>query len=42
MSCKKGGFISIRHNNVRDLIANMMSEVCKDTETKPKLTSLSG
>ena len=43
LSCKKGGFIYIiRHNDLRDLTANMMSEVCKDTETEPKLTPLSG
>ena len=38
MSCKKGGFISIRHINLRDLTANMLSEVCKDVEIEPKLT----
>ena len=42
MSCKKGGFIYIRHNNLRNLTANMMSEVCKDTEIEPKLTPLFG
>ena len=42
MSCKKGGIIYIRHNDLRDLAANMMSEVCKDTENEPKLTPLSG
>ena len=43
LSCKKGGFIyKKRHNDLRDLTANMMSEVCKDTEIKPKLTPLSG
>ena len=42
MSYKIGGFLSIRHNNLRDLTANMMSEVCKDTEIEPKLPPLSG
>ena len=37
MSCKKGGFIYIRHNDLRDLSANMMSEVCKDTEIETKM-----
>ena len=41
MNCKKGGFIYKRHNDLLDLTANMMSEVCKDTESEPKLTSLS-
>ena len=40
--CKKGGFIYIRHNDLRDVTANMMSEVCKDTEIEPKRTPLSG
>ena len=42
MSCEKGGLIYIRHNDLRDLTANMMSEVCKDTGIEPKLTPLSG
>ena len=32
----------IRHNDLRDLTANMMSEVRKDSEIEPKLTPLSG
>ena len=42
MSCKKGGFVSIRHNDLRDLTARIVSEVCKDTEIEPKLLPLSG
>ena len=42
MSCKKGGFVSIRHNDLRDLTAKVLSEVCKDTEIEPKLTTLTG
>ena len=42
LSCKKGGFIYIRHIDLRDLTANIMSEVCTDTEIEPKLTPLSG
>ena len=30
MSCKKGGFVSIRHNDFYDLTARILSEVCKD------------
>ena len=41
MSCKKGGFICLRHNDLRNLATNMMSEECKDTEIEPKLTPLS-
>ncbi len=42
LSCKKGGFVSLRHNQVRDLEASMLTEVCKDVVVEPKLTSLSG
>ena len=42
MNRKKGGFVSIRHNDLRDLTANMLSEVCKDVEIEPKLTPLTG
>ena len=37
MTCKKGGFVSIRHNEVRDLTANMLREVCHDVSTEPTL-----
>ena len=39
---KKGDFVSVRHNDLRDLTANMLSEVCKDVEIGPKLTPLTG
>ena len=34
MSCKKGSFVSIRHNDLRDLTAKMLSKVYKDIVTK--------
>ena len=42
MSCKKGSFMFIRHNNPRDLTTKMLTEVCKDREIEPKLASLTG
>ena len=42
MNCKKGGFISLRHNNIRDLTANMLQEVCKDVAVEPTLQQLTG
>ena len=30
LSCPKGGFPSIRHNEIRDITANLLSEVCND------------
>ena len=32
----------MRHSDLRDLTANMVSDVCKDTEIEPKLTPLTG
>ena len=37
MVCKKGGFIIQRHNELRDLEADLLSMVCKDVEIKPQL-----
>ena len=42
LNCKKGGFVIIRHNNVRDFEANLLRKVCNDVETEPKLQPLSG
>ena len=42
MSCKKGGFINIRHNGIRDLTAKMLTEVCKDVAVEPTLIPLTG
>ena len=38
MGCKKGGFVTIRHNDLRDLTAKILSEVCYNTEIE--LTSV--
>ena len=42
MSCKKGGFATLRHNEVRDITATFLSEVCKDVELEPPLLTLNG
>ena len=42
ISYPKGGFPSLRHNEVRDLTANMMSEVCSNASVEPHLQPLSG
>ena len=41
MSCKKGVFVSIRHNDLRGLTARTVSEACEDTEIETKLLPLS-
>ena len=35
--CKKGGYVSMRHNNLRDLNANLQREVCRDVVIEPHL-----
>ena len=42
ISCSKGGFPSLHHNEVRDLTATMMSEVCSNVSTEPHLQPLTG
>ncbi|XP_050707996.1 uncharacterized protein LOC126993177 [Eriocheir sinensis] len=42
MTCKKGGFVCIRHDEVRDLTASMLGEVCQDVTTEPALLPLDG
>ena len=42
LSCPKGGFPSIRHNEIRDLTANLLSEVCNNVCTEPHLQPVTG
>ena len=42
MICKKGGFTSLRHNNLRDITHELLSEVCKLVENEPMLQPLRG
>ena len=42
LSCPKGGFPSIRHNEVRDLIAKLLIEVCHDASIEPHLQPITG
>ena len=38
LCCKKGGYVSMRHNQLRDLIAHLLSSVgCRDVQTEPSL-----
>lgn len=37
LSCPRGGFPSIRHNEIRDITANLLSEVCNDVRVEPDL-----
>ena len=42
LSCPRGGFPSIRHNEIRDITANLMSEVCHAVGTEPCLQPVTG
>ena len=41
LSCPKGGYPSIRHNEVRDLTAELLTEVCSGVATEPMLQPVS-
>ena len=42
LSCKKGGFVIQRHNEVRDLTASLLDVVCSDVAVEPQLEELTG
>ena len=42
LTCKKGGYVILRHNSLRDLIAEILDEVCSDVEVEPLLLPLTG
>ena len=40
VSCKRRGFVTIRHDALRDLTANVFSNVCNDVDIERKLLPL--
>ena len=42
MICKKGGFVSQRHNEIRDFFCGEFDKVCTDVTREPMLQPLSG
>ena len=40
LSCKKGGYVIMRHNRIRDLEADLMREVCHNVKVEPELLPL--
>ena len=42
LNCKRGGFVIIRHNNIRDFEASLLRRVCKDVKMEPQLQPLNG
>ena len=37
LSCKKGGFVSQRHDGILNLLTSLLSKVCKNVEVEPHL-----
>lgn len=35
--CKSGGYVSMRHNKIRDVEASILRDVCKDVKIEPEL-----
>ena len=42
LNCKCGGFPSLRHNELRDITADLLTEICPDVQVEPALQALSG
>ena len=42
LSCPTGGFPSIRHNEIRDLTAQLLTDVCHSVSTEPHLQPIQG
>ena len=37
LNCKRGGYVAMRHNNLRDFEGKLLSEICKDVKIEPPL-----
>ena len=42
MACRRGGFIIQRHNELRDLEADLLNTVCHDVQVEPVLQEVTG
>ena len=42
LSCPRGGFPSIHHNEIRDITANLLTEIYHDVSVEPNLQPLTG
>ena len=42
LACSHGGFPTVRHNELRDLFGELLTEVCQDVRVEPCLQLLSG
>eukprot|EP00731_Ephydatia_muelleri_P016081 Em0009g505a len=42
MTCHLGGYLTVRHNDIRDFTASLLTEVCHNVATEPTLQPLNG
>ena len=42
LTCKRGGYVILRHNSLRDLFAELLREICHDVTIEPLLLPLEG
>ena len=42
LTCKRGGFITLRHDRRRSITARLLKEVCHDVRIEPTLQKLTG
>ena len=42
LSCPCGGFLSLRRNEIRDVTADLLNELCHNVSAEPELQPLSG
>ena len=42
LNCKKGGFVAMRHDDIKTFEAHLLSKVCKDVELEPQLQPVRG
>ena len=42
LTCKVGGFHTVRHNQLRDTIADLLKEMCSSIVVEPRLQPLTG
>ena len=42
LNCKRGGYVDMRHNNIRDFEATLLQEVCRDVKIEPTVFFFGG
>ena len=42
LNCKKGGFVIIKHDEIRNVNADLLKKVCNDIQVEPQLQPLNG